>query len=250
MMTVYQHYDGPWYVVVAKTFYDPKQIQNLKLEATLPEKYFAAHLPGYPILIKLMSLIRPIGNLPYLKSMVVVNLLATVGLAIFFYWLLNKFKLTKNPLLLVSVFLFLPRFLVIRSIGAPESLFILLMLLSLYFFEKSSFWLAGLFGGLATITKTPGILLFGAYGLVFIERWFRERRIEGRWLWIMLIPLGLLGVFGLFGKQYGDFLAYFHSGDNIHLVYPFSVFEFRKPWVGTAWLEDVFFYFFLFLLYS
>ncbi|KKQ24373.1 MAG: hypothetical protein US40_C0005G0047 [Candidatus Roizmanbacteria bacterium GW2011_GWC2_37_13] len=245
-MTVYQHYDGPWYVVVAKTFYDPKQIQNLKLEATLPEKYFAAHLPGYPILIKLMSLIRPIGNLPYLKSMVVVNLLATVGLAIFFYWLLNKFKLTKNPLLLVSVFLFLPRFLVIRSIGAPESLFILLMLLSLYFFEKSSFWLAGLFGGLATITKTPGILLFGAYGLVFIERWFRERRIEGRWLWIMLIPLGLLGVFGLFGKQYGDFLAYFHSGDNIHLVYPFSVFEFRKPWVGTAWLEDVFFYFFLY----
>lgn len=246
MMTVYQHYDGPWYVVVAKTFYNPKQIQSLKLEATLPEKYFSAHLPGYPILIKLMSLIRPMGNLPYLKSMVIVNLLATAGMASFFYWLLKKFKLTKNPLLLISVFLFLPRFLVIRSVGAPESLFILLTLLSLYFFEKNSFWLAGLFGGLATITKTPGILLFGAYGLVFIERWIKEKKFDWSWLGIVLIPLGLLGLFVFYAIQYKDFFAYFNSGDNIHLVYPFSVFDFKKPWVGTAWLEEVLFYFFLY----
>ncbi|MFH0979536.1 MAG: hypothetical protein V1803_01150, partial [Candidatus Roizmanbacteria bacterium] len=42
------------------------------------------------------------------------------------------------------------------------------------------------------------------------------------------------------------FLAYFHSGDNIHLVFPFSVFDFQKSWVGTAWLEDILFYFFLY----
>lgn len=245
-MTVYQHYDGPWYIVVAKTFYNPEEIQGLKLEAVLPDKYFAAHLPFYPAAIRVVKETGVFKQLGYLKSMVSVNILATVGLAMFFYWFLSKFKLTKNPLLLVSVFLFLPRFLVIRSIGAPESLFLLLILLSLYFFEKNQFLLAGLVGGMATMTKTPGILLFGAYGLVFIERWIKYRKFNWDWLGILLIPIGLLGVFMIYWKQYGDFFAYFNSGDNIHLVYPFSVFDFKKPWVGTAWLEDVFFYFFIY----
>ena len=245
-LTIYKQYDGPLYVVPAKTFYDPVKIEQLKLETTLSPKYFAAHLPLYPVLIRLMSLIRPIGNLPYLKSMVGVNLLATIGLTLFFYYLLKKFKLTNNPLLLASILLFLPRFFVVRSVGAPESLFMLLILLSLFFFEKNNFWLAGLFGGLSVTTKTPGILLFAGYGLVFIERLIKEKKVNWNWLGILLIPLGLLAVFGIYGMQYKDFFAYFHSGDNIHLVFPYSVFNFQKPWVGTAWLEDILFYFFMY----
>ena len=248
-MTIYRHYDGPWYLVAAKTFYDPDKIKGLKLQSALPEKYFAAHLPLYPALIRAVGESGVFGELGYLKSMVSVNLLATVGLALFFYWFLVKFKLTRNPLLLVGVFLFLPRFLVIRSVGAPESLFLLLILLSLYFFEKERFALAGLFGALATMTKTPGILLLGAYCLVFIEKLLLKhpKRVEKfKWLGVAIIPLGLLVVFLIYGRQYGDFLAYFHSGDNIHLVFPFSVFDFTKIWVGTAWLEDVVFYFFLY----
>ncbi|EKE14290.1 MAG: hypothetical protein ACD_12C00589G0001 [uncultured bacterium] len=205
----------------------------------------------YPILIKTVrELIQLTGlrvyGLEYLKSMVGVNLLATIGLVLFFYYLLKKFKLTNNPLLLASVFLFLPRFLVVRSVGAPESLFMLLILLSFFFFEKTQFWLAGLFGGLATMTKAPGMLLFAGYGLVFIERLIKTRKIDWNWFGILLIPLGLLGVFGLYQIQYGDFLAYFHSGDNIHLVFPYSVFNFQKTWVGTAWLEEIIFYYFIY----
>jgi len=103
--------------------------------------------------------------------MISVNLLSTVALVLFFYFLLKKFNLTKNPLILASILLFLPRFLVVRSTGAPESLFMLLILLSLYFFEMENYWVAGLLGGLATMTKSPGILLFGAYILVFIEKY-------------------------------------------------------------------------------
>jgi hypothetical protein len=250
-LTIYKHYDGPLYIVPAKTFYNPKAIDNLHLEMTMPNKYFAAHLPLYPLLIRAVrELIQltslRVNGLGYLRSMVAVNLLATIGLTLFLYYLLKKFRLTKSPLLLTSVFLFLPRFLVIRSVGAPESLFMLLIILSLFFFEKEKFWLAGLFGGLSVMTKTPGILLFGGYGLVFIERFIKEKKINWQWLWTLLIPLGLLAVFGIYGIQYKDFFAYFHSGDNIHLIFPFSVFNFQKPWVGTAWLEDVLFYFFLY----
>jgi len=245
-LTIYKHYDGPLYVVPAKTFYNPQAIKNLHLEMTSPTKYFAAHLPLYPALIRVVKEIGVFGQLGYLKSMLSVNLLATIGLVLFFYYLLKKFKLTKNPLVLASVLLFLPRFLVVRSVGAPESLFILMILLSLFFFEKDKFWLAGLFGGLATMTKTPGLLLFGAYGLVFIERLLKDRKINWNWLGILLIPLGLLGVFGIYAVQYKDFLAYFHSGDNIHLVFPYSVFNFQKTWVGTAWLEEIIFYYFMY----
>lgn len=245
-LTIYKHYDGPLYIIPAKTLYNPKLIDNLHVETGASNKYFAAHLPLYPVLIRLMSLISPIGNLKYLKSMVLVNLIATIGLVLFFYYMLRKFNLTKNPLVLATILLFLPRFLVVRTIGAPESLFILLILLSLFFFEKTQFWLAGLFGGLATMTKTPGILLFGAYGLVFIERLIKKEKFNWHWLGILLIPTGLLAVFGLYAIQYKDFFAYFHSGDNLHLVFPYSVFNFKKIWVGTAWLEDVLFYYFLY----
>src|SRR6185369_13326461 len=44
----------------------------------------------------------------------------------------------------------------------------------------------------------------------------------------------------------GDFFAYFHSGDNIHLMFPpFQIFNYSAPWVGTFWLEEVIFIYFL-----
>lgn len=246
-MYIYKHYDGPLYIIPAKSFYDPNTIANLKLEIPVDANYFAAHLPLYPIFIRLFS-----GLFGYLKSMIFVNLLFTVLLAFVFYHILKYFKLAQNPFLLTIVFLFLPRFLVIRSIGAPESLFIFLIVLSLFFFEKKNYLLAGLFGGLSVMTKTPGILLFPAYTLVILERagWLRLKSIKFDWRlgYLLLIPLGLLSVFGLYWLQYGNFFAYFNSGDNIHLVAPFSVFNFQKTWVGTAWLEEIIFYFFLYLL--
>ena len=235
---IYRHYDGPFYLVVAKTFYNPHLIAHFGLESTLPPSYFAAHLPLYPILIVLFSFL-----LGYLKSMIAVNVLSTVFLACAFYFVVTKFRISKNPLLLTTVFLFLPRFLVVRSIGAPESLFMLFIVGSLYFFESKKYFLAGLLGALATMTKSPGILLFVAYAATLCETFWKHKKISAQSLWILLIPLGLLSVFYLYQIQYHDFFAYFHSGDNIHLVRPFAVFNAQKTWVGTHWLEDVIFYF-------
>ncbi len=238
---IYKHYDGPLYIIPAKTLYLPGLID--KLDLGLSSKYFAAHLPFYPLFIGLLS---PLAG--YLKSMVFTNVLFAVTLTLFFYFVLVKLRLTSKPLILILVFLFLPRFLVIRSIGAPESLFILLILLSLYSFEKRKYWLAGVFGGLATMTKIPGILLFVAYFLVFVEKWFRLKKISWEGVGILLIPLGLLGVFGIYQLQYNDFFAYFHTGGVVPMVFPYSAFNFQAKWVGTAWLEDIIFYFALYLM--
>ena len=236
---VYRHYDGPLYVIAAKNFY-----------VNVP-KYFAAHLPLYPALIKTgREVLNFVGlnsdKLAYLKSMLLVNLAATTVLAGVFYFVVKKFRLTRKAWLLTAVFLFLPRFLIVRSVGSPESLFLLFILASLYFFENRNYLWAGLFGGLSVMTKSPGILLFGAYSLVIIERLLKTKKVDRSYWWLLLIPLGLLAVFILYWRQYGDFLAYFHSGDNIHLVFPFAVFDFQKLWVGTAWLEEIIFYFFMY----
>lgn len=242
MEYIYRHFDGPLYVVAAKTMYKPEAINNLHLELVTSPNYYAAHLPLYPILIKMFSFL-----FGYLRSMLIVTLLFSVLAALVFYYILRSLKLSENPLALTIVFLFLPRFFVVRSVGAPESIFLFFILFSLYFFEKKQYLLSGLFGGLSVMTKSPGILLAIAYGLVFIEEYVKTRKIKWEWLGVCLIPAGLLAVFIIYYLQYGDFFAYFNSGDNIHLVSPFAVFNHNHQWVGTGWLEEIVLYFFLYL---
>ena len=247
---IYRNFDGPLYIIPAKTFYNKNAIEKIGLELALPAKYFAAHLPFYPFLIRVFADFFNLFSIPlaYFKSMIFVNLVSTIFLTLFFYFFIKKFQLSKKPLLLSFLFLFIPKFLVVRSIGAPESLFIFLILLSIYFFEEKKYFLAGIFGGLSTMTKTPGILLFFSYGLVFLEKMVKAKKANWRWIGIVLIPLGLLAVFGLYAFQYGDFFAYFNTGGVVPMPYPFSVFNFRAKWVGTAWIEEMVFYFFLYAL--
>lgn len=244
---IYRQFDGLFYIIPAKTFYDVNKIdipgKGLILSLPLGTEYFAAHLPLYPVFIRLFAYV-----FGYLKSMLVVNIVFTVLLASFFYHMVKTFKLTSKPMLLTMVFLFLPRFLVVRSTGAPESLFILLVLISLYFWEQEQYVLASLMGFLAVTTKTPGILLFAVYGLCVLERYYKTKKIHWHWFSIVLIPLGLLAVFGLYSVQFHDFFAYFHTAGVVPMPYPFAAFNFQAKWVGTAWLEDIVFYLFLYLL--
>ena len=262
--TIYRHFDGPLYIIPAKTAYNPDSFKKIDREPTLPHNpfYYAAHLPLYPFFIALGA-----SLIGYLKSMIAVTVLSTIFLAWFFYFFLNRLHITKHPLILTIFFLFLPRFLVVRSVGSPEPLFLLLILGSLFFFERKNYLYAGLLGALATMTKTPGILLFPAYILVILESFFvihhssipgtnnvipakagiQSKNFNFQWLFLLFIPLGLIAVFVLYYIQYKDFFAYFHSGDNIHLLFPYAVFNSASPWVGTAWLEDILFYFALYI---
>jgi len=62
METIVANYDGPLYLVVAKTFYNAAQIsQNFAF--SLPIQYYAAHFPLFPLLIRALA---DSGNLLFL----------------------------------------------------------------------------------------------------------------------------------------------------------------------------------------
>lgn len=244
--TIYRNYDGLNYIVIAKSLYNPELISQIP--QTLNPNYYPAHFPGYPLLIALFA-----PMLGFLKSMLFVTLLFTIFAAVAFYYLVKDFKLTEKPLLLTLVFLLLPaRWIIVRNVGSPEPVFIFFVILTLYFLLKALhnnlthyfIWASAFFAALAQLTRPPGALLALSIGLFVLWRSFQKKSFTFAFNFypFILVPLTLLGIFYWYSQSTGDFWAYFHSGDNIHLTFPpFQVFNSNQFWVGDNWLEDIIF---------
>lgn len=238
MQYVYTNFDGPLYVIPAKTWYNRQAFENLKVEIPRNFEYYAAHLPLYPMVIALFGPL--IG---FVKSSLFVTFVSTIFFAVVFYEFLRRLNLTKHPLLLTLVVLLVPRFLVAHSVPAPEPLFMALVLLSLLQMEKKQYLWAGVWGALAVATKLPGILLFIAYAFFIGEEYLKTRKLTPAMGYILLIPLALIMVFYGYKVQMGDFWAYFHTGGVVPMPYPFAAFNTNALWVGSAWLEEIVLYF-------
>jgi Gpi18-like mannosyltransferase len=93
-----------------------------------------------------------------------------------------------------------------------ESLFLLLTVLSFYFLRQANWWLAGLCGLLAALTRSVGLLLF----VPFCYEYLRQHRFHLRALRFdllagALIPAGL-GIYALYCFfQFHDALAFSHA---------------------------------------
>lgn len=238
LATIVANYDGPLYMAVAKSLYNPELIKA-SFQFPLPVEYYAAHFPLFPLLIKLFGIVT---NYPY--SMLIVTLISSILSIYFFNRLISKFVDKKDAVFLTFLFSILPaRWLIVRSVGSADPLFVAGILASVYYFRSKKFWLSGIWGMIATFTKSPGILLFAGYGVFYIIDSIINRKITlkiKRAYPLLLIPLALLGVFAFYKFTMGDFFAYFHSGDNIHLGFPpFQIFNYSSPWVGTFWQEEI-----------
>lgn len=247
LATIVSNYDGPLYMVVAKTLYSKTAIET-GFQFPLPTEYYTAHFPLFPILIKLFGIVT---NYPY--AMLIVTLLSSILAIYFFHKLLSEFVGKRDAIFLTFLFAIFPaRWLIVRSTGSADPLFVGSIIASIYYFRSKKYWLAGIWGLVAQLTKSPGILLFISYTIYLLVPILKERIITAsKWLKnlnlkhtypILLIPVGILLVFTLYYFTQGNFWAYFRSGDNIHLFFPpFSIFNYSAPWVGTFWLEEIIF---------
>ena len=111
-----------------------------------------------------------------------------------------------------------------------ESLFLFFMLLSFYAMRHRSWWLAGLFGGLATLTRSLGLALFVIFLYEFIRQvfplirvaWRERRHLQALKLLsglpaALLIPLAL-GIYAFYlDERLHDPLAFSHAQLQWHL---------------------------------
>ncbi|HKC04629.1 MAG TPA: hypothetical protein VKC54_02050 [Patescibacteria group bacterium] len=251
LATIVANYDGPLYLVAAKTLYSKTDIST-NFQFPLPTEYYPAHFPLFPILVRLTATIT---NFPY--AMLIVTLFSGILATYFFFKLISEYTEEKSALFLTLLFSIFPaRWLIVRSVGGADPLFIAGIIGSLYYFKNKKYLYAGLWGALAQLTKSPGILLFVSYFVYFLIPLIKNQiNISGskfiakldikKAYPLLLIPLSLILVFTFYALRTGDFWAYFHSGDNIHLMFPpFSIFNYSAPWVGTFWLEEIIFIYF------
>lgn len=240
MDTIVRNFDGLNFIVVAKSWYNPVIIEEINrqfLTGNTPI-YFSAHYPAFAAIVSLLHLILSYPT-ALLITIIISNILLAIGLLYFYETLIVN---TKTAMVLAVLTLFFPaRMLAVRAVGSNEPLFIFLVLVSLAWAYKGKSVASAIVGSLAVVTRSPGILLFGAYMLAAIASYNTDWKKILNAIWPYLImPLTLLGLFIFYGVRYGSVFAYFQSGDNLHLFFPpFQIFSNLQSWIADMWREDI-----------
>lgn len=238
LKTIFANYDGPNYLVIAKCGYSPDCIRRT-FSLPQPLEYYPAHLPGYPLMIKALDTVLP-GPL----AMVLVTLFGSIFLNLAFY------RFTKSLWLTFVFTLFPGRLFILRVIGAPETWFIGAILWSIISYKDKKYFPSALLATLSLTLKSPGIILFAVYGLLFLKDLLTRQKIS-HYLPYLLVPLTGLAIFYKYFLDTGNFWAYFTSGDNFHLnPLPFLTFISTKSWINGIWLEDILYVFFFTIVAS
>lgn len=213
MTEVYRFWDGPNYLTIARTLYDVRP-DNPLLAYVREPRYFFVHLPMYPLLVRALAVFG------YPQALLLVSILATAVATVLFYRLCRDVWKLASPEFLTLVFLFLPpRWLLYRSTGSTEALYMALTLAAIFFFERSQVARASVAGALATLTRISGLMLAPAFAMVLLLRRERLARIA----WLLLIPLAITAYFLFCQARTGDFFQYFSQhGEKIAAFRPFG----------------------------
>jgi hypothetical protein len=213
MADVYRFWDAPNYLTIARTLYDVRPDNPLLAYVHTPT-YFLRHFPAYPLLVRAFSFFG------YEPALLLVSLLATAVATLLFYRLCRDVWKLASPELLTLVFLFLPpRWLLYRSTGSTEALYLAFTLGAIFFFERSHVARASVAGALATLTRISGLMIAPAFAVVLLRRRERLRRV----LWLSVIPAALAAYFLFCASRTGNFFEYFSQhGDKMSVFRPFG----------------------------
>lgn len=198
---VWQRFDTLWYLKIATYGY------SLEDGST-------AYFPLYPLLIRAGGKIL-LGN--YLLAALIISNLAYIGLLFYLYrltTLLFEEETARRTVVYLAIFPTAFFFLA----GYTESLFLLFTLAAFWYAHQKRWWLAGILGFLASLTRLQGVILI----LPLLYFYFkRERQVRPALLAFFLIPLGS-----------ASFLLYQNSlGASLFDVYQSHLHaQFGLPW--------------------
>jgi len=181
---------------------------------------YVAYFPLYPAIVHTSSAI--LHQDPLIMGMLISNLAFFGALMVLYRLIIKEFdqETAKRCVLYITIF---PTA-VLYFAAYAESLFLLFILASFYTSRRGMWWLAGLFGGLATLTDAAGILLLVVFlcRLVFSSLqniyYKKKRQTIPQWLTplcaALLIPLGLAIYAYALKNQLADPLAFLRFEDG------------------------------------
>lgn len=215
---VYRNWDGPGYLVVAKTLYNVDLINKINPFPFLAPSHYSYQFPLYPLFIRMFSFIG------YNESMIFVSQLFALLFTIALYFLVKTVNPKANALVvaLLSIF-YTPRWFIVSHVGSAETVFVFFITLFLIFFMRKKYLLSAICASLAQMTKSQGIIFFIGIALYYgvaigITR--KKTLYKGikEFFPFLLIPISLIGVFTLYFIQYHDFYIYFGIDKLVHVV--------------------------------
>ncbi len=153
-----------------------------------------------------------------------VSTLASVGLGLLLYHLAAMDKVKSPELAVWFLFIFPTSYFL--HIGYTESLFLCFAMGAFWCGRKKIWWLSGLLGCMAALARINAVVLLPALAFEALSEYKQSKRWNPGWLWLLLVPIGLLGYLGVNYLTTGDpFLFLEHQRDNWHRTLTW-------PWVG------------------
>jgi len=200
-------WDSGWYKRIAERGYFIEGSQS-----------DVAFFPAFPYLSRYLGYI--VGS-HFLAGFLISNFSTLFG--IFFMYLIalsmtDEERARRSVILLL---LFPASFFL--SAYYTEGLFLLAITGSTYFFFRRNFLISSLFGMLAMLTRSTGIILFISFAIYLGYRIYKKQeRFSPDMLFLLLIPSGLLIFMGMLWYQVSDPFAFskYQAGWGRHFVFP------------------------------
>jgi hypothetical protein len=195
LVTAWERFDALWFLRIATGGY-------------VDGDGSAAFFPLYPMMIRIVSPV--LGGHPLAAGLLVSNAAFLGALVVLYFLTTSEFeeRIARRAVLYLAVFPTSFFFLAPYS----ESLFLLLVVVSLWAARRGKWPLAGVAGALAAATRNLGILLVLPLAVEGIRQ-FRERgrRLAPRLLWTGAVGVGALAYLGFWQGLAGDALAPLHQ---------------------------------------
>jgi Gpi18-like mannosyltransferase len=221
LLQSWNHWDSGWYQGIATRGY-----------TTVASTAF---FPLYPVLIRVMMVAVPDQ---FLSGLVVSNL-ADLAALVLLYQLINEDFGEQRARSAVRLLATFPTAFFLLA-AYNESLFLALSLGSFYLIRRGNWWLAGLVGCLATLTRSSGLLLL----LPFVYEYLRQRAFQWRKIRLDILgasgfPAGLL-IFAIYCLvHFHNALLFFHAESTWKHVLAFPWIGMLKAWQVTASQPDI-----------
>jgi Gpi18-like mannosyltransferase len=247
LLRIWNRWDAPHYLDIVVFGYRATDAGNL----IGPHEYrsvYPGDLPLYIVFYPLFPWLATIVNFLLddpLASAFVVTTLASLFVAPLLYRLVRH---DEEPAVAMRAAWFLLIFptAYFLHIGYTEALFMALVLGSFLAARTERWWLAGLLGGLAALTRINGLVLIPALAAEALTQWLRrppeERRLRVEWLAIGLVGVGFGGYLALNQAIYGDALTFLriqHEHWYKSLDWPWNGISGVFGWLKSSRFENV-----------